>query len=87
MNTINTLVLALYYEKEMNDKSDKVHHINVVCGQIYTYFYVFPTIFSALFGYIIAKFGFMRKIMLLSYILFVIALIMLLVYPIELNIY
>lgn len=87
MNTINTLVLAMYFESEMNDNSDKVKHINVVCGQIYTYFYVFPTIFSALFGYIIAKFGYMRKIMLLSYILFISALIMLLAYPIEINIY
>jgi len=32
MNTINTLVLALYYEKEMNEDSEKVKTINVVCG-------------------------------------------------------
>lgn len=35
----------------------------------------------------IAKFGFMRKIMLLSYILFTIALAMLLFFPPEINIY
>lgn len=67
--------------------SNNINFLNILCGQIFAYFYVIPLIFQSVFAYFINKYGYRNELMILAYIIFLISLIMINILPKDINPY
>jgi len=67
--------------------SQDANLLNILCGQIFAYFYVIPLIFQSLFAYYVNKYGYRNELMILAYVIFLISLIIINVYPANINPY
>lgn len=75
LNTPAGMVLNMFGKDKSRD------YVNIFTGYLFSYFYLVPLIFQAIFGYLVNKYGQRINLILFSYLLFVIALIIFLIYP------